>query len=415
MRIATSQLYTSTLQTMENQQSQLLDIEQQVSSGTSLTTPGDDPVAAAQAVKLSATSATLNQYASNQNVALSSLQLEDNTLSSVTSTMTSISGLLTQAGDGSLNDQDRTALAQQLQGERNQLLSLANTTDTTGQYLFAGYQASTPPFTNQSGGGVQYAGDQGQRLAQVSSTRQISMSDTGTAVFMSVQAVGAAPVPAGSINNKGTGTIGAVTVSDPSAASNSTPYGIQFTTDATTGALDYQVYDNSGTTPTALGSAAPYTAGQPISLGTGMSVTISGTPSAGDSFTVTQANQAGTDVFATIDSAIAALETPVQGDQAAAATLQNQLSTAMTQMSNAFGNVTTIQASVGGRENELQALQTVTSTSSLQVQDNLTNLTGTDMISAITQFEQLQNALSASQKSFVQMQNLSLFQYINPS
>jgi flagellar hook-associated protein 3 FlgL len=145
-----------------------------------------------------------------------------------------------------------------------------------------------------------------------------------------------------------------------------------------------------------------------------MSVTISGTPVAGDSFTVTQASQAGTDVFATIDSAIAALQTPVQGNQAAEATLQNQLSSAMTQMSNALGNVTTIQASVGGRENELQALQTVTSTSSLQVQNNLANLTGTDMISAITQFEQLQNALSASQKSFVQTQSLSLFQYINP-
>jgi flagellar hook-associated protein 3 FlgL len=399
---------------MESQQSQLLEIEQQVSSGTSLTTAGDNPIAAAQAVQLSATSATLNQYASNQNVALSSLQLEDNTLSSVSSTIESISSLLTQAGDGSLNDQDRTALAQQLQGERNQLMSLANTTDTTGQYLFAGYQASTPPFTNQSGGGVQYAGDQGQRLAQVSGNRQISMGDTGTAVFMSVQAVGAAPVPAGSTSNTGTGTIGAVTVSDPSAASNSTPYGIQFSTDATSGALDYQVYDNSTTPPTGLGTAAPYTAGQPISLGTGMSVTISGTPVAGDSFTVTQASQAGTDVFATIDSAIAALQTPVQGNQAAEATLQNQLSSAMTQMSNALGNVTTIQASVGGRENELQALQTVTSTSSLQVQNNLANLTGTDMISAITQFEQLQNALSASQKSFVQTQSLSLFQYINP-
>lgn len=414
MRIATSQLYSSTVQTMEDQQAQLLQIEQQVSSGTSLTTPGDDPVAAAQAVKLSATSATLTQYASNQNVALSSLQLEDNTLSSVTTTLQSVSSLLTQAGDGSLNDQDRTALAQQLQGQRNQLLSLANTTNTTGQYLFAGYQASTPPFSNQSGGGVQYAGDEGQLLAQVSSSRQISMSDTGTAVFMSVQAVGAAPVPAGSTSNTGTGTIGAVTVSDPSAASNSTPYGIQFSTDATTGALDYQVYDNSTTPPSALGDAEPYTAGQPIALGTGMSVAISGTPAAGDSFTVTQANQAGTDIFATIDSAIAALQTPVQGSTASAATLQNQLSTAMTQVSNALGNVTTIQASVGGRENELQALQTVTSTSSLQVQSNLSDLTSTDMISAISQFEQLQNALSASQKSFVQMQNLSLFQYINP-
>ena len=83
---------------MEDQQAQLLQIEQQVSSGTSLTTPGDDPVAAAQAVKLSATSATLMQYASNQNVALSSLQLEDNTLSSVTTTLQSVSSLLTQAG-----------------------------------------------------------------------------------------------------------------------------------------------------------------------------------------------------------------------------------------------------------------------------------------------------------------------------
>jgi len=413
MRIATSQLYTSTVQTMEDQQSQLLQLEQQVSSGTSLATAGDNPIAAAQAVKLSATSATLTQYAANQNTALASLHLEDNTLGSVGSTLTAINGVLQSAINGSLNDQDRAALAQQLQGDRNQLMSLANTTDGTGQYLFAGFQASTPPFTNQSGGGVQYSGDEGQRLVQVSSNRQISASDTGTAVFMSVQAVGAAPVAGGSPANTGTGTIGAVTVSDPSAASNATPYGIQFSTDATTGALDYQVYDNSTTPPSALGTAQPYTDGQPIQLGSGMSVAISGTPADGDSFTVTQANQAGTDIFATIDSAIAALQTPVAGSTAAAATLQNAMSTAMTKVSNAFGNVTTMQASVGGREQELQALQTVTTSSSLQVQSNLSDLTGTDMVAAISQFEQLQNALSASQKTFVQTQNLSLFQYIN--
>jgi len=414
MRIATSQIYSSTVLTMEDQQAQLLQIQQQVSSGTSLATAGDNPVAAAQAVQLSATSAALNQYATNQNTALSSLGLEDTTLSSVTSTLQAINSLLQSAGNGSLNDQDRTAIAKQLQGDRDQLLSLANTTDGTGHYLFAGFQASTPPFSNSSGGGVTYAGDEGQRLVQVSSNRQISSADTGTAVFMSVQPVGSAPVPAGASGNGGTATIGAVTVSDPSAASNGTPYEIKFSVDATTGATTYDVIDNSGPTPTTLQSDQPYTDGQPISLGSGMSVAISGTPADGDNFSVTQANQAGTDIFATIDSAIAALETPAQGSQAASATLQNAMATAMTKVGNALGNVTTLQASVGGREQELKALQTVTSTSSLQVQSNLEDLTSTDMISAISQFEQLQNALSASQKSFVSMQNLSLFQYLNP-
>lgn len=412
MRIATSQFYTSSVQTMEDQQSQLLQIEQQVSSGTSLATAGDNPIAAAQAVKLSATSATLSQYSSNQTSALASLGLEDNTLNSVTSTLNSISSLLVSAGNGSLNDQDRAALAKQLQGDRNQLLSLGNTTDGTGHYLFAGFQASTPPFVNQSAGGVQYMGDEGQLLAQVSSNRQISVSDTGTSVFMSVQAVGSAPVPGASTSNTGTGTIGAVTVADPSAASNSTPYGIVFSD--TSGSLTYNVVDNSTAPPTTLQSGQPYTAGQSISLGTGMSVTISGTPANGDSFTVTQASQAGTDIFATIDSAIAALQTPSSGSPTESATLQNQLATAMTKVSNAISNVTTLQASVGGREQELKALQTVTTTNTLQVQSNLSDLTSTNMVSAISQFEQLQNALSASQKSFVQMQNLSLFQYVNP-
>jgi flagellar hook-associated protein 3 FlgL len=412
MRIATSQLYTSTVQTMDDQQAQLMQLEQQISSGNALSTPADDPIAAAQAVTLSATSATLTQYAANQNTALSSLNLEDNTLSSVTSTLQSIAGLLTEAGNGSLNDQDRSALAQQLQGDRSQLLSLANTTNTTGQYLFAGFDASTPPFTNLSTGGVQYSGDQGELLVQVSSNRQIPVSDTGTAVFMSVPAIGSSPVPAGSTGNTGTGTIGSVTVSDPSAASNSTPYGIVFSD--TGGTLTYSVNDDSTNPPTTLSSGNAYTAGQPISLGTGMSVTISGTPANNDSFTVTQASQAGTDIFATIDSAIAALQTPTSQNQAAEATLQNQMATAMTQVQNAIGNVTTVQASVGGREQELQALQTVTNTNSLDVQTNLSNLTSTDMVSAISQYEEVQNALTASQKSFVEIQNLSLFQYINP-
>ena len=54
----------------------------------SLQTAADNPAGAAQAVQLSMTSATLSQYATNQNAALASLQAEDQTLQNVSTVLT---------------------------------------------------------------------------------------------------------------------------------------------------------------------------------------------------------------------------------------------------------------------------------------------------------------------------------------
>jgi flagellar hook-associated protein 3 FlgL len=78
-----------------------------------------------------------------------------------------------------------------------------------------------------------------------------------------------------------------------------------------------------------------------------------------------------------------------------------------------MSNVTAVQASVGGREQEVKALQTVTETNSLQTQSNLSDLTSTDMVTTISKYTMQQAALQASQQAFVQVQNMSLFQYIN--
>ncbi|WP_322048739.1 flagellar hook-associated protein FlgL [Paraburkholderia sp. J67] len=413
MRIATSQIYASSLSTMENQQSQLLAVQQQISTGVAISNPADNPLGAAQAVQLSATSANLTQYTTNQNMALSSLQLEDSTLSSVTTTLQSMSQQIQSAVNGSLNDSDRQALAKQLEGERNQLLTLANTTDGQGNYLFSGFQSTSQVFTNQSGGGVTYNGDLGQRTVQVAGSRQIAISDTGAAVFMSVSSVGTSAVAAGNSGNSGTGTISAVTVTDPTQATNGHNLSIQF--DDSTGSLTYTVQDNSTTPPSVLSQDQPYTDGSPIDLGSGMNVTISGTPVKGDQFSVTPATASqNTSVFSSIDAVISALQTSATGNPSATANLQNALQAGLTQIGNSTSNVITTQASVGGREQEVKALQSVTSTNSLQITSNLDDLVSTDTVSAITQYEQISNALTASQKSFATTQQLSLFQYINP-
>ncbi|AJY14359.1 flagellar hook-associated protein FlgL [Burkholderia dolosa] len=413
MRISSAQFFQMNVAQMNDQQAQLAQLYQQISSGVSLQTPADNPVGAAQAVQLSMTSATLSQYATNQNAALTSLQAEDQALQSVSSVLTSVQTLVVRAGDGSLSDSDRSALATQLQGYRDQLMTLGNSNDGAGNYLFAGLNNSTAPFTTSANGSVSYIGDSGTRNVQISDTSTVSQGDTGAAVFMSVPSLGSAPVPAAGAANTGTGTIGAVTVTTPSVATNAHQFTITF--GGTPAAPTYTVTDNSATPPTTTPAQA-YTAGSAIALGSGMTVAVSGTPAAGDTFSVAPGPQAsgGADVFSTLDSMIAALKTPVTANPVASAALTNALMTGSTKLGNTMRNVTTIQASVGGREQEVKAMQAVNQTNSLQTTSNLTDLTSTNMVSTISQYLQVQNALTGAQKAYVQLQNLSLFQYINP-
>jgi flagellar hook-associated protein 3 FlgL len=85
----------------------------------------------------------------------------------------------------------------------------------------------------------------------------------------------------------------------------------------------------------------------------------------------------------------------------------------MTQLENTMNNVVTAQAAVGGREQEVQALQTVTQTNTLQTSSNLADLTQTDMVKTIGKYTMTQAALQAAQQAFAKIQNISLFQYLN--
>src|SRR6202012_4646105 len=117
----------------------------------------------------------------------SSLQQEDSTLSSVSSVLQSVQTQIVHAGDGSLTDADRTSIASTIQGLRDQLFSLSNTTDSDGNYIFSGLKGGTAPFSNNaSGTGASYSGDQGQRTVQISEGRSIPVGDTGQSIFQSV-------------------------------------------------------------------------------------------------------------------------------------------------------------------------------------------------------------------------------------
>lgn len=182
MRISSSTLYDRGVAGMQQATYDMVKTQLQIAAGRRILTPADDPVASARVLELTQ-SQTLNlQYDTNINSATSSLSMEDSILGSVAELIVSVRTDAISAENSSLSTQALAGIATGLSGRYQELLGLANSTDGNGQYLFSGYQNVTP-FTGNSPGPVTYNGDQGQRLVQVSPSRQMAVSDSGADVF----------------------------------------------------------------------------------------------------------------------------------------------------------------------------------------------------------------------------------------
>ena len=405
MRISTQSFYEQSQTAMGAQQSSLLRVQQQIGAMTKILAPSDDPLGAMRALAVSQSIALNSQYATSRGQATQMLSLEENSLQSVTTVLQNIKGLLVEAGNGTMTDADRATIATTLQSSFDQLQGLANTDDGNGQFLFAGFKSGSAPFVKQANGSILYAGDQGQRLMQVDVSRQMAGTDDGRSIFQTVQG-GAGYVTASPAGNTGSGVFGATSVIDLSDANYGKDFVISFTTPTT-----YQV-DTATLPPVAVVPATAFTAGSPIQFG-GLQLSISGAPAAGDSFSVSTAKNAGTDVFATISDAITALRAPVNGaGPAAQAKLLNALSTANRKITNAHDNVLTVRASVGTRLQELEALGSTGDSRALYDKSYLSDLQDLDYASAISEFYQRQTALQASQQTFVRIQQIALFNYL---
>ncbi len=182
MRISTQTLFDNGAARIAEAQAAWSKTQQQVASDRRILTPSDDPVAAARALELTQSQSINTQYGTNRGYAKDSLAMVDSTLSSVTDLLQEAKAAAITAGNPMVSDGDRAAIATSLQSSLGLLMNLANTRDGQGNYVFAGFQTATPPFV-QTAAGVQYQGDQGQRLIQVDATRQMAIGSPGQGVF----------------------------------------------------------------------------------------------------------------------------------------------------------------------------------------------------------------------------------------
>lgn len=189
MRISTSMIFDAGVSSMNKQSASLLHIQQQIASGRRILTPADDPVGAARVLEVIQSRDILTQYTINQDSAMSALGLAEGQLESATEILQRVRELTIQAGGPSLTASSRQAIAVELRARYDNLMGIANAADGQGQFQFSGYQGSTKPFSGTAddliaGAEITYAGDDGQRRIQVSATRLLEVSDSGSDVFM---------------------------------------------------------------------------------------------------------------------------------------------------------------------------------------------------------------------------------------
>lgn len=406
MRIATSTLYDRGLDAIGLAQATLSKTQEQLSTGKRVSTPSDDPVAATEILRTTSSLANNTQLIANQGVAQQLLGQTDSTLGQVGDALQSIRTTLVSANSGALTDSERAALGTQLSGQLDSLISLANTKDGDGHFLFGGYRSDTAPFARTTTG-ASYAGDDGNRVVQVSATRQIASTANGNDVFNRISSGNGVFTTQATSTNTGGGIVDTGKVVTPAALTGHA-YQVQFS--VANGATTYQVIDT--TTNTAV--AAPATSGNTFTAGTaiafdGLQMTITGAPANGDSFTVAPSTKQS--VFQMLQNAVDLLSKPT-GGTAGVAQLTAGLLGSISNIDNALDHVNTVRASVGVRENEVDALGTSSAATDTAGQAHLSDLQDTDYASAVATLAKQQAALTAAQKTFTAIGNKTLFDYL---
>ena len=432
MRISTGMIYDLSTATMQQRQQQLLKLQQQISTGTRILTPADDPVAAARVLNVKQSLALNAQYKANSGIAVAQLGIEDNALATATNFLQEAKSLAVYAGNGTLADSDRASIAAQLENDYQGLLGIANTSDGNGQYLFSGYKGATQPFSEAAPGNVNYAGDRGGREMQIGANRTIAIGDSGDTVFRAIKNGNGTFVAAAAGGNSGGGIVGPGTVTQPAlwkSASNARDFTIVF--DVTGGTTTYDIVDNvnnvsmlTGAAPGAGPFLRTFVSGDNIVLASqsppdtnvtpfdyGATVKIDGAPANGDSFTVKASTQQ--DVFTTLHNLIAALANGNTGGTAAAASYTNAVNAALSDIDNALSNVLKVRASVGARLNEAANTQSSSDDVALQYNQTLSSLQDLDFTQAISNLSMQQTFLQAAQQSFIKVTGLTLFSMLS--
>ena len=186
MKISTSYLFDRSVTQMSTVQSDLAHTQAQVSASKQVLNPSDAPDQAGAIQRLKTVLAKQDSYTKTLTTVKARLEGEDTTLKSVSDLLIRAKEVATQSANDTLNPTNRQALAVELKGLRDQMLSLANSKDSNGNFYFSGSRLKQAPFAADALGQMSYQGDQTRMQVQVGDQRSIPLNRSGSEAFVGV-------------------------------------------------------------------------------------------------------------------------------------------------------------------------------------------------------------------------------------
>ena len=409
MRITTNLIYNQNLRSIDTNQGNLVDIQQQLASGKKLLRPSDDPVGAAQVIRLTEQLDKITQYQRNSDLATNSLEQQETALRSIGDVVNRARVLTVQSGNGILAPADRKAIGAEIEQIRNQVLGLMNTQNTSGEYIFAGYQSSTQAFEfnpSATGEKVSFLGDDGENQVQISDRLKIQSSSSGKSIFqeafarlnfqVTAQSAGLS-VSTAKINQQGTFDDFHKQNFDPVNAANN-----QYRFDVLPGNQVSITNVGSGNVV----STQAFESGQALSFA-GMELNFTG--AAGDSLEINLNRPEKKNLAETLHNMFIALSS----DSISESDFVNVIDDTLVGLDNGLEKMALETSSIGARLNIAQALKEANLDSEISLQTARSKIEDVDYAKASTEFAKQETALQAAFQSFPRVTNLSLFNYIN--
>lgn len=182
MRISTSYFNNLMFRAMQSSMNTLAKTTDQLATGKRILQPSDDAVDTVKLLHLDNELTSIKQYQDNIESSKSALQQQDVLYGSMNDLLFRARDLMLQSSNGTLDQSNRDALANELDSIKDSLLALANDQQADGQYRFSGTNSPQQAVTNVAGDYI-YNGNEEERYVSISGSAQIAVNRSGDELF----------------------------------------------------------------------------------------------------------------------------------------------------------------------------------------------------------------------------------------
>lgn len=412
MRISSLQQFHSGVNGILNNQEVVNNTQQQISSGKSILTPADDPIASTRILQLQQDIALREQYADNLIAAKNHQNHEEVTLEGVIDNLQKIRALTIQAGNGSTTLDDRGFIAAEIEERLKSVVDIINTKDASNVYIFSGFKGENQPFVERPGGGYSFEGDQGERVLQISANATVQVNDSGEDLFVDIPSVNNTFFTLDNPNNVGTGVINVGYIQDQEEFDAVYPedFYVEFNSDSavTPPRTNYTVRRASDDRAVDGLSTIPYSVGSDINFA-GISVKVSGDPEPGDTFLIESSEkQSITDTVQMLIEGLRSFDDSVAGG----AQINELVANTLTNIDSSITTISTTRSEIGARLNSIESVDNFQQDLELVSQQALSTLQDLDFAEAVSRLSLESFLLEASQQTYSKISALSLFNHL---